>query len=117
MRIYCPICGERDSGEFTYGGDATVHRPAMDETDVEAWCQYVYNRENPRGPMLEYWHHTQGCRAWLVLERDTVTHKILSQPRLVGPWADQPAADTTTDSGSDTGSVERERVSEPVGAE
>ncbi len=88
MRIHCPVCGERDSGEFTYGGDATVKRPAMDDTDVEVWCRYVYDRENPRGPHLEYWHHTQGCRSWMVLERDTVTHKILSQPRLVGPWAE-----------------------------
>ena len=115
MRIYCPICGERDSSEFTYGGDATVQRPAMDETDVEVWCQYVYNRKNPRGPMLEYWHHTQGCRGWLVLERDTVTHKILSRPQLVGPWADQPKGDTTADSGTDA--KERELVGEPAGAE
>lgn len=38
---------------------------------------YVYFRENPRGPHSEYWHHVGGCRAWLKVRRDTVTHEII----------------------------------------
>ncbi len=76
LRIDCPICGLRDETEFTYGGDAAVKRPAMDETDPQVWHDYVFIRDNPRGSHREYWHHVQGCRQWLVLDRDTVTHEF-----------------------------------------
>ncbi|MGH1467068.1 MAG: sarcosine oxidase subunit delta [Cognatishimia sp.] len=76
IRINCPICGPRNETEFTYGADANVSRPAMDETEVQPWVDYVFNRENPRGWHKEYWHHVQGCRQWLVLERNTLTHEI-----------------------------------------
>jgi heterotetrameric sarcosine oxidase delta subunit len=73
--IRCPHCGARDHTEFTYGGDATVKRPA-DDASVETWFDYVYLRDNPRGPHQELWQHTQGCRAWVVVTRDTLTHAI-----------------------------------------
>ncbi len=76
LRIDCPICGLRDETEFTYGADATVTRPAMDEADPGAWLDYVFNRDNPRGLHKEYWHHVQGCRQWLVQERNTLTHEM-----------------------------------------
>jgi sarcosine oxidase subunit delta len=76
LRIPCPFCGERDHHEFAYGGDATVRRPALDDRDPETWHRYVFIRDNPRGPHREYWQHTGGCRAWIVVERDTATHAI-----------------------------------------
>lgn len=76
IRINCPVCGVRDETEFTYGADATVVRPAMDETDRSAWVDYIFTRDNPRGPHKEYWHHVQGCRQWLVLARNTLTHEV-----------------------------------------
>ena len=76
LRIDCPICGLRDETEFSYGGDATVVRPAMDEADPKVWLDYVFMRDNPRGEHREYWHHASGCRQWLVVERDTLTHEI-----------------------------------------
>lgn len=76
LRLYCPVCGLRDETEFTYGGDASVERPPMEETRSEAWCDFVFLRRNPRGPHVEYWHHTLGCRQWLVVERDTSTHEV-----------------------------------------
>jgi len=76
IRIDCPICGPRAETEFTYGADATVQRPAMDEGKVQPWLDYVFNRNNPRGAHREYWHHVQGCRQWVVLERNTLTHEI-----------------------------------------
>lgn len=76
LRINCPVCGLRDETEFSYGGDATVVRPPHDETNAEVWFDFVFLRDNPRGPHREYWHHVQACRQWLVVERDTLTHKI-----------------------------------------
>jgi methylglutamate dehydrogenase subunit B len=76
LRINCPVCGLRDETEFTYGGDATVLRPAATEGDPVKWLDYVFFRDNPRGPHREYWHHVTGCRQWLVVERNTLTHEI-----------------------------------------
>ena len=78
IRIDCPFCGPRDHGEFTYAGDATKVRPAHGSTDMEAWLDYVYFRDNPKGVHKELWHHAHGCRQWLVVERDTTTHEVLS---------------------------------------
>lgn len=74
MRIPCPYCGERDSHEFVIRGDATPSRP-MDD-DEEAFYNYLYLRDNVKGVMREHWYHAQGCRNWLVVERDTLTHSI-----------------------------------------
>lgn len=76
LRIPCPVCGTRDETEFTYGGDATMKRPPEASTDPDAWVTYVFERPNPRGRHHEYWHHVAGCRQWLILERDTLTHEI-----------------------------------------
>ncbi|MEW5422091.1 sarcosine oxidase subunit delta [Amorphus sp. 3PC139-8] len=83
MRIPCPVCGLRSVSEFTYEGDATVLRPPL-EADGDTWFATVYERRNPRGPHAELWHHTQGCRCFVEVERDTATHAILSA-RLVTP--------------------------------
>lgn len=78
MRINCPLCGERDRREFYYVGAAVaLERPAPDAGDV-VWDDYIHNRENPAGRTRDLWHHETGCSAWLVLERDTVTHEIYS---------------------------------------
>ncbi|MEM8987794.1 MAG: sarcosine oxidase subunit delta [Pseudomonadota bacterium] len=74
-QIPCPWCGVRDETEFQYQGDATVRRPAA-EASEEAYANYVYFRENPKGVHIEYWRHTGGCRRLLVVERDTVSHDI-----------------------------------------
>jgi sarcosine oxidase subunit delta len=76
IRIPCPICGLRPETEFTYGGDASQPRPSDDDTSLEAWVAWVFERDNPRGAHLEHWHHVQGCRQWLTVERDTLTHAV-----------------------------------------
>ncbi len=86
MLIPCPVCGDRDHGEFTYGGDAKVQRPNIADRNAEHWAAYVYDRANPRGAHLEYWHHVHGCRLWMTVRRDTQTHEV-GEARLVGPWA------------------------------
>ncbi len=77
LRITCPFCGERDHSEFTYGGDATIEYPALD-APLEAWIDAVYVRANPKGAHRERWQHSDGCRLWLIVERDTLTHEITS---------------------------------------
>lgn len=76
MRIDCPVCGLRNETEFSYGGDAKRRRPEQDETNISVWEEYVFYRDNPRGWHREYWHHVNGCRQWVVLERNTLTHEI-----------------------------------------
>jgi heterotetrameric sarcosine oxidase delta subunit len=77
--IHCPWCGPRNMSEFTYGGDATAKRPAdpASASDGE-WFDYIYLRDNPRGAHLELWHHNAGCRRWVKVLRDTLTHEIIA---------------------------------------
>ena len=76
MRIPCPHCGERGNEEFRYLGAAGLRRPEG-EAPLQAWHEYVHLRENPAGPHRELWHHSYGCRRWLVVTRNTRTHEIL----------------------------------------
>jgi sarcosine oxidase subunit delta len=75
--IHCPHCGVRPKEEFSIKGDASVHRPAPDASDKE-WADYMFLRNNPVGRHAEYWQHLSGCRRWLIVERDTVTHEVFS---------------------------------------
>ncbi len=77
LRIECPWCGVRNEDEFAYGGDATVERPAQDASNEE-WSRFVHTRNNPSGEHTEHWQHVNGCRAWIIVVRNTVTHKISS---------------------------------------
>jgi heterotetrameric sarcosine oxidase delta subunit len=81
MRIPCPCCGERDASEFAYLGDASPRRPdpgAPDEAEHvgQYVYQYVYLRDNPAGMHRELWYHAAGCRSWLVVTRNTLTHAV-----------------------------------------
>ncbi|MGG7516563.1 sarcosine oxidase subunit delta [Allorhizobium undicola] len=73
--IACPHCGIRPSQEFTIRGDADPRRPASAAPDEE-WHDYVYQRRNSMGLMREFWHHAGGCRRWLVVERDNLSHAV-----------------------------------------
>jgi methylglutamate dehydrogenase subunit B len=74
MLIPCPHCGTRPVEEFTFLGDANLVRP--ENLEDPSWQAYVYERDNPRGPIDEFAHHSGGCRAWLVVSRDTKTHAV-----------------------------------------
>jgi sarcosine oxidase subunit delta len=77
MLIDCPYCGARDSQEFTYRGDANGVRPDPSAENAElAFHDYVYLRNNPAGDHLEWWYHGSGCRQWLKVSRNTLTHVI-----------------------------------------
>lgn len=72
--VPCPHCGPRPKEEFTVKG-AVLARPAP-YAGPDRWFDYVYLRENPRGAYEEYWHHAAGCRRWLIVCRDTITHEV-----------------------------------------
>jgi sarcosine oxidase subunit delta len=77
MLITCPHCGTRPVEEFTFLGDAKPVRPASnDPATMGQWFDYVYLRDNPKGRFDEYAHHSSGCRAWLVVTRNTDTHEV-----------------------------------------
>ena len=86
MRIVCPFCGERELGEFTYLGDAKPQRPAADASE-DAVYDYVYLRDNIAGVMSEHWYHGGGCRAWLKVTRNTLTHEISAVEPAAGAGA------------------------------
>lgn len=85
LLINCPFCGERAESEFSYGGEAGITRSKVTEklSDAE-WADYLFMRTNPRGEYRELWNHSQGCRRWFVVERDTVSYVISSSCKLDG---------------------------------
>ena len=88
MRIACPYCGPREIGEFSYLGDAKPTRPDAAGAAVEdAFFDFVYLRDNIAGEMSEYWYHGGGCRSWLKVARNTVTHEIASVEPTAGAGA------------------------------
>lgn len=78
MRLTCPLCGERDRREFYYMGDQTYLERPEEGAAPEAWDAYLHLRDNPAGVTRDLWFHEMGCAAWLVVERNTVTHEVLS---------------------------------------
>ena len=103
IKIDCPFCGVRNHEEFTYGGSAEVKRPHFNDEGAnisEKWIDYVYYRPNPRGINHEYWHHSFGCRSWLLIARDTTNHEIhkirIANPHhatFVAQFSGKPAVD------------------------
>jgi heterotetrameric sarcosine oxidase delta subunit len=83
MRMTCPNCGSRDRREFTWGGDAlALNRPGRD-AGPETWDSYIHLRDNPAGRTRDLWYHDP-CGAWIVAERDTVTHDVFSTTPATG---------------------------------
>ena len=76
LRLDCPFCGLRDHDEFSYLEDGSVTMPSVSDTSEQAWFEAVFLRDNPRGKHVELWHHVNGCRMVLRVERDTQTHII-----------------------------------------
>lgn len=78
MRLTCPLCGARDQREFSYLGSAKLLARPADDAPEAAFFDYVHIRDNPAGRNTELWHHAMGCRSWLKVVRDTVSHDVLS---------------------------------------
>lgn len=86
LLIDCPWCGVRSEDEFTCGGQAHITRPPdpAAASDTE-WGDYLYERNNPKGVHLEMWRHTNGCRQWFNVARNTVTDEVSAIYRATDP--------------------------------
>ena len=76
QQFTCPFCGERPEIEFVYVR-SLESVPSQVSAGVKQELARIYYRANPRGPSRELWQHAFGCRSWLAIERDTVTHAVL----------------------------------------
>lgn len=84
--ISCPWCGAREEAEYHYGGEAHVAYPRdVAATSDDEWAEYLFFRDNPKGPFAERWLHSAGCRRWFNAVRDTSTHRILAVYNLDEP--------------------------------
>ena len=79
MIIDHPLLGPRDSNEFTYLGDAKlINRPDWKDKNLpNKFDEYLHLRDNVAGNHQELWYHEQGDRSWLIVTRNTITHKII----------------------------------------
>ena len=86
LLIPCPCCGPRDETEYHYGGQAHVAYPTDTAALSDAeWADFLFFRDNPKGPFAERWLHATGCRRWFNAIRDTATHQMLAVYRLDEP--------------------------------
>ena len=83
LNITCPWCGKRHETEFHYGGEAHIARPEDPSklSDAE-WADYLFMRRNTKGVFAERWCHSNGCRRWFNVIRNTVTHEILASYKM-----------------------------------
>jgi methylglutamate dehydrogenase subunit B len=75
-RLACPFCGTRELREFVF------HKtlPAAEQTSA---YQRTYERVASLEHSVEHWQHLEGCRAWLLIERNPSTGEVL-HIRLLG---------------------------------
>lgn len=78
MLIPCPYCGPRNVTEFTYGGDAAASPGTPAAASDDEWAARVYLRDNPCGVHDEIWQHSTGCRRWIAVRRNTLTHDVIA---------------------------------------
>ena len=79
LLLTCPWCGPRDETEYRHGGQAHVPYPEDPAAlSDEEWAEYLFYRDNPKGPFAERWAHAGGCRRWFNIVRDTGTYDVLA---------------------------------------
>ena len=76
LLIPCPHCGDRAQSEFDYvrtlDSIVTLAMPSDEAMTT------LFERTNPRGVDAELWRHSQGCRQFMTMRRNRVTHEIVS---------------------------------------
>ena len=76
LTLQCPYCGvDADETELSAGGEAHLKRETVG-SDEQAFEEYLFMRENPKGVHLERWRHAYGCGKWFHAARDTVTLEV-----------------------------------------
>jgi methylglutamate dehydrogenase subunit B len=69
-QLQCPFCGARELQEFEF------RKTRANVTTSE--FSKVYLRVDSVDLSVEYWQHVQGCRAWLLVQRNPSTGVVLS---------------------------------------
>jgi sarcosine oxidase subunit delta len=69
-QLHCPFCGARELHEFEF-------RNTRAKVTTSEFSK-VYLRVDSTDLSVEYWQHVQGCRAWLLVERNPSTGAVLS---------------------------------------
>ena len=76
LTLTCPYCGVTgEETEFEPGGEAHLKRYGPGSSDEE-FCDYLFERKNPRGVHFERWRHAYGCGKWFHVARCTVTLEV-----------------------------------------
>lgn len=103
--IPCPYCGPRDQDEFVYGGEAHRARPAEPQALSDAeWADFVFMRDNAKGPHRERWCHAAGCGRWFNVIRSTASDRVFAAYGIGEPWPDLPEEARPTPAGEAAGS-------------
>jgi heterotetrameric sarcosine oxidase delta subunit len=68
-QLQCPFCGARELQEFEF------RKTRANVTTSE--FSKVYLRVDSVDLSVEYWQHVQGCRAWLLVQRNPSTGAVL----------------------------------------
>lgn len=76
MRIPCPLCGLRDRREFYYYGTTDYLDRPSEQSSLDDLDNHLFLRDNHAGETKDLWYHENGCTAWMVVTRNTVTHAI-----------------------------------------
>ena len=85
-QMRCPLNGWRGIDEFAYGGEF-VEMPDPAACGDEAWSDYVFLRENRRGPVAEWWCHVPSA-LWFVALRNTGTGEVI-ETMTVQDWRER----------------------------
>ncbi|MES5047904.1 sarcosine oxidase subunit delta [Rhizobium nepotum] len=87
LLIRCPYCHETlPEAEFTYAGQAHITRVADPSSQTDAqWEEFLFIRENAKGPHFERWRHLHGCGRFFNAVRDTVSDRFLTTYRAGEP--------------------------------
>ncbi|GFE63909.1 sarcosine oxidase subunit delta [Litoreibacter roseus] len=74
--LHCPYCGvDAEETELHAGGQAHLTRETVGSDD-EAFEDYLFMRENPKGVHFERWRHASGCGKWFHAARCTTTLEV-----------------------------------------
>ena len=78
-RLGCPFCGPRDLREFEF------HKTLAADDQGNAY-QRTYERVASLEHSVEHWQHVEGCRGWLLVQRNPSTGQVIDV-RLLGAGA------------------------------
>ena len=84
MRIPCPLCWPRDRREFYYYGSTDYLDRPSEGASLDDLDNHLFLRDNPAGETKDLWYHENGCAAWMVVTRNTVSHAILGAELVTG---------------------------------